>query len=94
MIVKVAVHKYFPDATDIQVEAIIMGCTAFPFVAEAQVLKSLKSLGRYSGGDINKALQMCDDELDIAMAKACDNVNFGCHRHSRPVELEDNKGVV
>jgi len=67
------VKDVFPDATDQQASDAIWHLTSFPFGspkdgidAEAWYRKMLEEYHEKSGGDINKAYEIADQEMDAA----------------------------
>ena len=58
------VHQHWGKCTDQAADALLWSCTAFPVDDHYEVAKQLKVIRDRSGGDVQKAIDICRDEYD------------------------------
>ena len=60
-----AVHKYWPGLSDEDQHAILWSGTAYPFATPEYTAEQLRELAEKSGGNLDMALAIADEEAAI-----------------------------
>lgn len=61
------VRRLWGPLTDEQVDHLLWSCTSFPCTSALQVARDVKRAKRMSGGDLDKAVALAYEELNLLM---------------------------
>ena len=63
------VKQIWGECTREEAEALLWSCTAFPCCSVETIYKQLEEIKEKSSGDFNRAIQICENELNAALNK-------------------------
>ena len=61
------VNRIWGKCTVEEADALLWICTAYPCASIPHIEKQLKDIKEQSGGNIGKAVQICEEEMEVAM---------------------------